>query len=103
MPEALPSFKKELYEGKTAFAINSSIFDWKISTMVDFLDFYSRCKLYECLLTCKCKFISLCYNDTTSIRKATIRQASIRQPSVGQVYKGGVNWSSSKGMRQLVK
>ena len=63
MPEALPSFKKDLYEGKTAFAINSSIFDWKISTMVDFLDFYSRCKLYECLLTCKCKFISLCYNQ----------------------------------------
>ena len=63
MHEALPSFKKELYRGKTAFAINSSIFDWKISTMVDFLDFYSRRKLYECLLTCKCKFISLCYNQ----------------------------------------
>ena len=61
MPEALPNFKNN--EGKTAFAINSSIFDWKISTMVDFLDFYSRCKLYECLLTCKCKFISLCYNQ----------------------------------------
>ena len=41
--------------------------------------------------------------DTTSIGKATICQASIRQPSVGQVYKGGVNWSSSKRMRQFVK
>ena len=42
-------------------------------------------------------------NDTTSIRQASFRQVSIGQASVGQVYKGGVNWSSSKIMRQFVK